>query len=242
MYSLDFIAALPDDPLDGAMRLVEHFYTELVEGKDEGTRTARSNDFIRAMKAMQSYASAKGLNKLKLSNGPALSDMPEANVTAVIQWFGEVRKNVKVALAQRTADEASQFFDGAFKNGTTVILTDEEFAHIQNLVDQLRKFLSESTIFSKEHRKRLLAKLEKLQAEFHKTMSNVDRFWGFMSEAGIAFGKFGEDAKPFVDRVNEILSIIFLAQHRIEQLPRPADLPRLPDYRPPESQVDNGAE
>jgi len=43
-----------------------------------------------------------------------------------------------------------------------------------------------------------------------------------MGDAGIALGKFGRDAKPFVDRVREILDIIWRSQATAEQLPASA--------------------
>jgi hypothetical protein len=50
-------------------------------------------------------------------------------------------------------------------------------------------------------------------------MSNYDRFHGLIGDSGILLGKFGQDAKPFVDRVREILSIVWLSQARTEELP-----------------------
>jgi hypothetical protein len=48
-----------------------------------------------------------------------------------------------------------------------------------------------------------------MQRELHKTTSDLDRFWGFIGEAGIAIGKFGNDIKPLVDRINELAKIVW---------------------------------
>ena len=45
-----------------------------------------------------------------------------------------------------------------------------------------------SEVLESDHKQRLLAKLETLQSELHKKVSNLDRFIGFMSEAGIRYG------------------------------------------------------
>ena len=50
-------------------------------------------------------------------------------------------------------------------------------------------------------------------------MSNIDQFWGLVGDAGVALGKFGEDAKPFVDLIKEILDIIWRVQSNAEELP-----------------------
>jgi hypothetical protein len=55
--------------------------------------------------------------------------------------------------------------------------------------------------------------------ELHKKMSNLDKFWGLIGDAGVTLGKFGEEAKPFVDRIREIVDIIWRVQSIAEELP-----------------------
>ncbi len=50
-------------------------------------------------------------------------------------------------------------------------------------------------------------------------MSDLDRFWGLVGDAGVILGKLGTDAKPFVDRVKEIADSVWRAQSRTEELP-----------------------
>jgi hypothetical protein len=68
------------------------------------------------------------------------------------------------------------------------------------------------------HRARLLRRLESLQSEMHKKMSDVDRIWGLVGDAGIVIGKFGKDAKPIVDRIKELSQIAWKTQARTEEL------------------------
>jgi hypothetical protein len=65
----------------------------------------------------------------------------------------------------------------------------------------------------------LLSRLEKLQSELHKRVSDLDRFWGLVGDAGVVLGKLGTDAKPIVDRVREIAQITWKTQSRTEELP-----------------------
>ena len=74
---------------------------------------------------------------------------------------------------------------------------------------------------------RLLNRLEELQRELHKKMSKLDKFWGFIMDAGPVLGKFGEDAKPFFERINELAEIIFRAQSIVQELPSSTPLPLL---------------
>jgi hypothetical protein len=78
-----------------------------------------------------------------------------------------------------------------------------------------------------EHRRRLLLRLEKLQSEIHKKVSDLDRFWGMIGDAGVVMRKFGEDAKPIVDRIREMVDIVWRAQSKSEQIEEGPKVPLL---------------
>lgn len=94
-----------------------------------------------------------------------------------------------------------------------------DLKRIQKLLNELRDMISGALDFDPSHKARLLARLEKLQTELHKKVADLDRFWGLIGDAGVALGKFGNDAKPFVDRIKEITDIVWRTQARCEELP-----------------------
>ena len=69
--------------------------------------------------------------------------------------------------------------------------------------------------------------MEKIQSELHKKVSDLDRFWGLIGDAGVVIGKFGNDAKPIVDRIKEIADIVWRTQSRSEELPSGTTTPFL---------------
>jgi len=79
-----------------------------------------------------------------------------------------------------------------------------------------------STLISDEHKRRLLRKLDAMHGELHKKTSDIERFWGFIGEAGIAMRKFGEDLAPISERVLElgglVVNVIF-AKEGVKALP-----------------------
>ncbi len=107
--------------------------------------------------------------------------------------------------------------------------TEGDLKKIQALINELRDEIGNSDLFkdNESHRDRILRRLEQLQQELHKKMSNLDRFWGFMGEAGVMIGKFGKDAKPFVDRIRELAEITWRTQAQAEQLESGHALPGL---------------
>lgn len=97
--------------------------------------------------------------------------------------------------------------------------TDGDLKTIQELINELREKIVQEINLEEEHRSRLIKRLEKLQRELHKKVSDLDMFWGLIGDAGIVLGKLGTDAKPFVDRVREIANIVWRTQAQTEQLP-----------------------
>lgn len=50
-----------------------------------------------------------------------------------------------------------------------------------------------------------------MQVELHQTNSDIDRFWGFIGEVGVAVRKFGEDLKPISERAQELSKLVITA-------------------------------
>ena len=111
-------------------------------------------------------------------------------------------------------------------NGFSYEFTDGDLEKIQSIIDDLRGLINKSS-FNDDFKERLLLRLEKLQSELHKKMSNLDKFWGLMGEAGVAIGKFGNDAKPIFDRVQDLLSVAWRSQARAEELESGISHPQL---------------
>lgn len=105
--------------------------------------------------------------------------------------------------------------------------TDGDLTKIQSLIDQLRKNIQLSGLQDK-HKQRLLARLEAMQSELHKRMSNFDRFYAFVGDAGATLGQFGKDAKPFVDLIRDIMRIVNSTQSQAHQLESDYENPLIP--------------
>lgn len=119
-----------------------------------------------------------------------------------------------------------------------------DLKRIQKLLNQMRELISSTKELEEDHRDRLLRRLEKLQSEFHKKVGDLDRFWGFLMDLGLAMGLMAENAKPLAELVEKVVSIVWPEQARAVGLP--SNLPfRLPgqteegETKPDESE-DNG--
>ncbi len=131
------------------------------------------------------------------------------------------KHHIKVKKSKRLHDNKSTYakYNKLYENEFMYEFSEESICRIQDLINELREKISISSLFEDKHKQRLLKRLEKLQAEIHKKMSNVDIFWGLVGDAGVVIGKFGEDAKPFIDRIKEISQIVWKIQAKSEGLP-----------------------
>ena len=97
--------------------------------------------------------------------------------------------------------------------------SDGDLEQIQKSINALRDLVAASDFFGVNHKSRLLKRIERLQQELHKKQSDLDHFWGLVGDAGVVLGKFGSDAKPFVDLIKEITNVVWRTQARAEELP-----------------------
>lgn len=149
------------------------------------------------------------------------------NIVSIKQIFAYL-KSISVKNASRIqADTVKDRYTTLLGAGFVYEFSDGDVSRIQQLINELRELISGSNKLEDDHQRRLLAKLEKLQSELHKKVSDLDRCWGLIGEAGVVSGKLGRDAKPIVDRIREIAEIVWRTQARSEQLPSASEFPLL---------------
>ncbi|MDP2127397.1 MAG: hypothetical protein Q8K97_08455 [Pseudohongiella sp.] len=165
-------------------------------------------------------------NGIKFPALPKVGHNNTDNLREFIQYVAIVKEAIQPLIDDEIgSNKRNQFMSAIDKKMKTLDkgffyeFTDGDLQRIQQLINELRDQIVESTLFKEDHRRRLLKRLETLQSEIHKKMSDIDRIWGLVGDAGIAIGKFGEDAKPFVERIKELSQIAWKTQARAEELP-----------------------
>ncbi|WP_187805093.1 hypothetical protein [Aquipseudomonas alcaligenes] len=132
-----------------------------------------------------------------------------------IARFKKLRSQIKITLQNSFCYEFSQ----------------GDLERVQSLINQLRDLVASCGELEQGHRQRLLSRLESLQSELHKKISDLDRFWGLVGDASVVLAKIGNNAKPIVDRVREITDIIWQTQSRTEELPSGTKPPLLEHHQ-----------
>lgn len=227
-YSDEYVAGLLVSPLAGAIdacsRALQHVQMDEL---DVERPIGLDVEVLVEAVALVSQMESAGLISYQLATPDVRGDAKSDFIT-LSQFLESVRKDLTEQVAVVRYAQLSARFKVQLGAAFSYEFSKGDQERIQELINELRDFVSSTDHFESEHKQRLLRRLESLQAEVHKRVADLDRFWGMVGDAGVAMGKFGKDAKPFVDRIRELTGIIWRTQARAEELPSDAQPPLLP--------------
>ncbi len=112
----------------------------------------------------------------------------------------------------------------------------DDINEIQNAINVLRELIINEESIDESHKSRLLKRLNKLQSELNKKMTNIDTFLTLPNYIGLAIGKFANDVEPAIEvyerfskATADILKPIARIFRTTEGLPPSADIFQLPE-------------
>jgi len=225
IFTDEFMDSLPSDTIEAGKKMCELFRDCINGAKSQVLNDVYYKDCIEAYAGIEQFSY---LNDIGVHLIPQISGINRINDFELINSFViNFHKLLDGREKLGVLDSARNKYKTHFKNSFAYRFTDGDLIRIQALINELRDLINESTLFSDNHKSRLLSKLEKLQKELHKKMSNIDIMWGFIGDAGVVFGKFGNNVKPLVDRIREIVEIAWRTQAIAEELPSGTTMPML---------------
>jgi len=160
-------------------------------------------------------------------NLPTDTSRISTNCGNLCTYLKQIKKEFMSLSLKLKMESYTSRYETAFKSSFAYEFSQEDFDRIQILVNEIRNKISENSSLDTAHKKRLLKKLESLQSALHKRISDLDKFWGMVGDAGVVLSKLGTDAKPIVDRVKELVQIVWKTQARTEELPSNSQNPML---------------
>lgn len=181
------------------------------------------DDYVEALSILRAFAMAR---EAKLEPFPQIGPARHQNISGVAGYFNQLRTVVRSELSSRHSkgyfESKTEEYVALFSKVSVYEFSEPDLKRAHGLVNELRDLIRDSTLITEEHKRRLLRKLEAMRGELHRRTSDIDRFWGFIGEAGIAMRKFGEDLAPISERVLElggiVVAVIF-AKEGIRALP-----------------------
>lgn len=217
-----FVLDLTDDPLKALQEVSHRVYTHYSKyNASQSTLEAILESYLEAYAYITVSIDINNLNW----DVPKLygSNLNQARIIG--EYFEVLCKSIDVEVSNQRLAHYKEKFSQSLGDTFTYEFPDEDFDRIQELINLLRDEIKQCELLEEEYRERLLKRLEKLQREFHKKMSNLDTFFGLVSDTAVAFGKAGKDIKPLVDRVREIIGIVVKIRNVCEGIPTNISLP-----------------
>src|SRR5208282_583901 len=167
------------------------------------------NDYVEALSILKAFTLARDA---RVESFPEIGPQRQQNIAQIKAHFGQVSQSVRSELSKRHArgyfESKTEEYVSLFSKVSVYGFSDTELKRVHDLIEELRGLIRESPLITDEHKRRLLRRLEAMKAELYQKTSDIDRFWGFIGEAGIAMRKYGEDLAPISQRVLELGGIV----------------------------------
>lgn len=230
LFTDEFINSFTDDPIGKTIEICNQTFTAL---KSQSQETWTRADFEILAEAYSLLVEAVELGLLPINLPyPHLTGKTSEDCVNIHKYLNGIRELCSAEASKLRVQSLRTRFRVTLGNGFAYEFSQGDLDRVQQLINQLRDLITNADQLEKEHKQRLLRRLEKLQSEMHKKVSDLDRFWGLIGDAGVVLGKLGNDAKPIVDRIREIADIVWRTQSRAEELPSGTNLPSL-EHKPP---------
>lgn len=181
------------------------------------------DDYVEAVSILRAFGMARDV---KLPAFPEITSNRRKNITDLAAYFTQLRDSVRADLAMRHSrgyfESKTEEYMALFAKAPAYEFSEGDFKRVQTLIAELREMIRSSSLIADDHKRRLLRKLEAMASELTRKTSDIDRFWGFIGEAGVAMRKFGEDLQPISQRVIELGGLVvgvILTREGIKALP-----------------------
>lgn len=211
MFDDDFFEGMPEDTFAIGKYICKTFIAYMNSRPDTNDLTPMYLEFYALL---SSFIEAKELT-YRL---PELSNNDEANRNSIKKLSNDLLLEFKHQHSLHVIGELQGKFRQRFSTSFSYKFTDGDLSKVQELLNEMRDLISDNDEIEDEYKKRILRRLEKLQSELHKNMSDMDRFLGVIMDISIVAGKAGDNAKPLVDRLQELKNIFWSTQVRAEEL------------------------
>ncbi len=226
IFTEEFLEKLKAEPFEGTVQMINIARDNFVENTTDWT----DHDYQVLLETFALIAEIIESKLLEIGNpGFAIVGDRKQDCKQINDYLTALEKYCVSESSRLKVESFRSHFKAALGSGFTYEFSQGDLERVQSLINEIRDLIGNATGLEKDHQRRLLARLEKLQSEMHKKVSDLDRFWGLIGDAGVVLGKLGNDAKPIVDRIKEVADIVWQTQSRSEELPSGTQIPLIAD-------------
>jgi hypothetical protein len=221
----DLLNNLPSDPLEALIAVVADYQKSELARHDAGSfeeLVSILTDYYGVFSALISKSNLEITLEL-----PKLDANAKSNSIRLTNILDGTAREININNTNLLFSSSVDKYQKMLGDGFVYEFSDNQVKRIQVILNELRGLIGNSDYFDEDHKDRILRRLEKLQSELHKKVSDLDRLWGLVGDAGVALAKLGTDAKPIVDRIKELTYITWDAQKKSEGIARDTEFPLL---------------
>lgn len=223
----ELIESIPSDPHQGLLALCEAFrdWSDAPDIKDSKGSDKRIL-FLEAYHLLKQVAKRKDLEAFV--DAPQLDEKATEVIKATSFMYSEALEQIYPFVKER---EEQELIDGAETKvaqllGTTFThrLSDNDLARIRELIQELLETIAQSEDISGSYERRLIKRIEALQAGLANTMTSLEMFYILLSDAGVIYHKNQQTAVHSVKLIKQIVAFAWRSQVIAEDLPSDSQL------------------
>ncbi len=224
LFTDEIIENLSTNPIK-ALEEIINIYDKYNNALEENQRASSYNNYLDSFAALESFLIANDLGKaIKI---PTLSEDKKENINSISYFFYKAKLEQEKLNSKNVLFNSRSRYSNKFGNSFAYKFSDGDVEEIRDLIRQLNENINSSAFLEENHKMRLLKRLEELEIELNKKMTNLDKYWGLVGDAGIVMGKFGKAAEPIIQIIRQITVKIWAVQSYAEELPSGTNMPLL---------------
>ena len=182
-----------ENPIFHLEKMLDAFLNKMNKEDDS---TLDKKEFLRACHILNAFCKTHKLNGIDLG-GLSLNTK-----TSVLRGALQAR------LSKLILNDQKDVYEDLFKKIENS-MSDEEYNHIQDLINNLREKIKKATKFDQDLQRRVLDKLNKLQAELDKDINKLELAKGRLLTIADMIGYAHEKAlKPIIDSTIDLTNAI----------------------------------
>jgi hypothetical protein len=220
-----FINSLPSNKLLAEAEIINCFFTLMNNPSIAQNKQEYYEDFIEIFGFYQVFAE-KNLIDVAF---PKLTLDKKINVGLIIRFFEtrhkEIERDVLEFNQERILYEKKSQFKSILEDVTIFDLTEREQRILNRLIDELLDIIGDNKEISPYHTSKITKRLKSLISIMNTKVRSFDQFWALIGDGAVLLGKFKGKAKPIVDKIKEIINMVWKIQARSEDLS--SDIPMM---------------
>ena len=185
VYTEDFFRSLPSDLLE-ADRLMLAAFDPLAN------RSLTDETHLDLLESFSAYQAFRRSRDLTVSNFvPSYEQTSNWNTmrSFIAHYKSENARQIRQRQVQQVFERGQEWFQG--QSGAPFLheFAEEDIGRIRQLLAEIRDLITGTDELDQNHKQRLFRRLDQLENELAKKVSDLDRFWGLFGDVNVAIRK-----------------------------------------------------